>query len=175
MHNGRVYTFGATGIVNALDAGNGAVMWSRNAGTDTGAKVPAWGFASSPLVVKDVVIVAASGRLVAYDLVTGNPRWVRQTGGGGYSSPHLATIDGLTQLLLLSGAGATGVAPADGSVLWQHSWMEGVSIVQPAVAADGDRPDRRRRHNGRRGHTPPRCRAKGPPDGPSKSGGHRAG
>ena len=122
VHNGRVYTFGATGIVNALDAGNGAVMWSRNAGTDTGAKVPAWGFASSPLVVDDVVIVAASGRLVAYDLATGNPRWVRQTGGGGYSSPHLVTIDGVAQVLLLSGGGATSVAPADGSVLWQHSW-----------------------------------------------------
>ena len=137
VHNGRVYTFGATGIVNALDAGNGAVMWSRNAGTDTGAKLPGWGFASSPLVVKDVVIVAASGRLVAYDLATGHPRWVRTTGGGGYSSPHLATIDGLVQILLLSGGGATSVAPADGTVLWQHSWMEGVSIVQPALAADG--------------------------------------
>ena len=137
VHNGRVYTFGATGIVNALDAGNGAVVWSRNAGTDTGAKIPGWGFASSPLVVKDVVIVAASGRLVAYDLATGHPRWVRTTGGGGYSSPHLATIDGLVQILLLSGGGATSVAPADGTVLWQHSWMEGVSIVQPALAADG--------------------------------------
>jgi outer membrane protein assembly factor BamB len=123
--------------MNALDAGNGAVMWSRNAGTDTGAKIPGWGFASSPLVVKDVVIVAASGRLVAYDLATGNPRWVRTTGGGGYSSPHLATIDGLAQILLLSGGGVTSVAPADGSLLWQHSWMEGVSIVQPALAADG--------------------------------------
>ncbi len=137
VHNGRVYTFGATGIVNALDAGTGAVMWSRNAGTDTGAKIPGWGFASSPLVVKDVVIVAASGRLVAYDLATGNPRWVRTTGGGGYSSPHLATIDGLAQILLLSGGGVTSVVPADGIVLWQHSWMEGVSIVQPALAAEG--------------------------------------
>ncbi len=137
VHNGRVYTFGATGIVNALDAGNGTVMWSRNAGTDTGAKIPGWGFASSPLVVNDVVIVAASGRLVAYDLATGNPRWVRTTGGGGYSSPHLATIDGLPQIVLLSGGGVTSVAPADGTVLWQHSWMEGVSIVQPAMAPDG--------------------------------------
>ena len=61
--------------MNALDAGNGAVVWSRNAASDTGAEVPTWGFSSSPLVVDDVVIVAASGRLVAYDLATGNPRW----------------------------------------------------------------------------------------------------
>ena len=32
LSNGRVYTFGATGIVNALDAADGAAVWSRNAG-----------------------------------------------------------------------------------------------------------------------------------------------
>ena len=109
------------------------VVWSRNAANDTGAKIPGWGFASSPLVVGDLVIVAASGRLAGYDIDSGNPRWVRTTIGGGYSSPQLATIDGVPQVLLLSGGGVTSVAPADGTVLWQHPWQEGVSIVQPAL------------------------------------------
>jgi outer membrane protein assembly factor BamB len=138
VRNGRVYTFGATGIVNALDANNGAVVWSRNAATDTGAKLPGWGFASSPLVVDDLVIVAASGRLAGYDAASGKPRWFRPTGGGGYSSPHLATIDGVAQIVLLSGGGATGVAPADGTLLWAHKWEPGVSIVQPGLADNGD-------------------------------------
>jgi outer membrane protein assembly factor BamB len=138
VRNGRVYTFGATGIVNVLDAGNGAVVWSRNAATDTGATLPGWGFASSPLVMDDLVIVAASGRLAAYDAATGKPRWFRKTGGGGYSSPQLETIDGVAQIVLLSGGGATGVAPADGAVLWAHSWQPGVSIVQPGLAENGD-------------------------------------
>ena len=47
------------------------VIWSRNAATDTGVEVPVWGFASSPLVVGDLVVVAAAGRLVAYDAATG--------------------------------------------------------------------------------------------------------
>ena len=138
LHHGRVYAFGATGILNALDARNGAVVWTRNAASDAGVKVPGWGFASSPLVVDDVVIVAAEGRLVAYDLATGERRWLGPAGGGGYSSPQLMTIDGVAQVLLMSGAGATSVAPADGTLLWKHSWPGGVRIVQPALASEGD-------------------------------------
>jgi outer membrane protein assembly factor BamB len=137
VSNGRVCTFGATGILNALDAGNGAVVWSRNAASDTHTKVPTWGFSSSPLVVGDAVIAAAAGTLAAYDLATGNPRWVGPHHGGSYSSPQLVTIDGVAQILLLSPPGVTSVAPGDGVPLWEHSW-EGGAIVQPALTADGD-------------------------------------
>jgi len=133
LSNGRLYTLGATGILNALDASNGAVVWSRNAVTDTGATIPGWGIASSPAVVNDTVIVAASGRLAAYDAATGKSRWFTPTAGGGYSSPHLTTIDGVAQVLLLSGGSATGVAPADGTVLWHHAWQPGVGVIQPAI------------------------------------------
>src|SRR6185503_2832234 len=51
LSNGRVYTFGATGILNALDARTGAVVWSRNVASETNTQVPFWGFASSPVVV----------------------------------------------------------------------------------------------------------------------------
>ena len=137
LSDGRIYTFGATGFLNALDAGNGAVVWSRNVASDLDRKVPYWGFSSSPLVVDDSIIVAAAGQLVAYDLGTGDRRWSGPAGGFGHSSPHLLTIDGVTQVLLLSGAGATSVAPGDGTLLWKHPWP-GTSYVQPALIADGD-------------------------------------
>jgi len=137
LHKDRVYAFGATGILNSLDASNGKVVWSRNAATDTGRKVPDWGFASSPLVVDDLVIVALAGTLAAYDLVTGKPRWRGPSYGGSYSSPHRATLDGVVQIVLLGGPGAISVAPADGAVLWEHKWSPG-AIVQPALTADGD-------------------------------------
>jgi outer membrane protein assembly factor BamB len=137
LSSGRIYTFGATGMLNALDAGNGAVVWSRNVASDSGTKVPMWGFASSPLVVDDVVIVAASGKLIAYDIANGKPRWLGPARGGSYSSPHPATIDGVAQILMLSGSGVTSVAPSDGTLLWEHAWP-GVTIVQPAVIAGGD-------------------------------------
>jgi outer membrane protein assembly factor BamB len=137
LSSGRVYTLGATGILNALDARTGAVFWSRNAVEDTGANIPGWGIAGSPIVVSDLVIVAAAGRLAAYDLITGEPRWIGSVGRGGYSSPQLVTIDGVEQVVLLSGSGVTGVAPADGTVLWQHAWP-GDPILQPAVLDSGD-------------------------------------
>jgi outer membrane protein assembly factor BamB len=138
LSNGRVYTFGATGILNALNAADGAVVWSRNAASDTETKVPGWGFASSPLVVGEVVVVATAGRLAAYDLATGEPRWFGPQGGAGYSSPHRVTKDGVTQIVQMSGAGVTGVAPGDGKVLWNHPLQSGTPIVQPALTADGD-------------------------------------
>jgi outer membrane protein assembly factor BamB len=146
ISGGRVYALGATGILNALDAGTGALVWSRDAASDSEgtpsmggekSKIPDWGFASSPLVVDDVVIVAVAGQLTGYDRDTGKPRWVGSNGGVSYSSPHLATIGGVAQILLMSGAGATAVAPEDGKRLWEHSW-QGHPIVQPAVTADGD-------------------------------------
>ena len=138
LSNGRVYAFGATGILNALDARTGAVVWSRNVATDLSRSVPDWGFASSPLVIDDLVIVAASGSLTAYDLATGKPRWVAPRQLGSYSSPHRVTIDGVTQILLLSGTGVVSVAPATGTLLWDHQWAGGTTIIQPAVTDDGD-------------------------------------
>jgi outer membrane protein assembly factor BamB len=138
LSDGRLYTFGATGILNVLDAGDGAVIWSRDAASDTKAKLPIWGFSSSPLVVDDVVIIATSGTLVAYDLATGDPRWFGPAGGEGYSSPHLLTIDGVAQVVQLSGDGAIGVVPADGTLLWEHPWSGYPTIVQPAQTAHGD-------------------------------------
>ena len=137
LSEGRVYALGATGILNALDAADGTVLWSRNAATDAGTTVPDWGFAGSPLAVGDLVVVAVSGTLAAYDRATGEPRWFGPAGSGGYSSPHPLTIDGEAQVLLLSSSGLTSVAPRDGRVLWEHSWPGGDRIVQPAAVREG--------------------------------------
>ncbi|HET9227517.1 MAG TPA: PQQ-binding-like beta-propeller repeat protein, partial [Thermoanaerobaculia bacterium] len=138
LANGRVYALGATGILNALDARDGSVVWSRNAATDTKAELPGWGFSSSPLVIDGVVIVATAGKLAAYDAGTGELRWMGRDDGDSYSSPHLITAGGVQQVLFLGGTGAVSVSPADGKILWEHPWKTGTRIVQPAMTADGD-------------------------------------
>ena len=136
VHDGRLYALGATGILNALDAVTGARIWKRNVSEDSGAPMPEWGFAGSPLVVGDALIVAASGRLISYDLASGAPRWTRKTTGGGYSSPHVATIAGVPQILLMNGSGITSV-DLDGTILWDNHVEDGTGILQPAVLEDG--------------------------------------
>jgi outer membrane protein assembly factor BamB len=137
LSNGRVYALGATGVLNALDARTGTVVWSRNAATDTKIEVPMWGFSSSPLVLNDVVIVATAGTLAGYDIATGKPRWIGPKHVFSYSSPHLVTIDGVEQILMLSAPGVVSVSPSDGTLLWDHAWGDG-AIVQPAVIPEGD-------------------------------------
>jgi outer membrane protein assembly factor BamB len=137
FQGGRLYTLGATGILNVLDATDGSVVWSRNAAADTGVEVPHYGFASSPLVLDDLVIVH-TGPLAAFDAATGDLRWSTPVDGLSYSSPHLLTIDGIPQVLLLSGVGITSVVPTDGASLWEHAWPGDVRCVQPARTADGD-------------------------------------
>jgi len=137
----RVFTFGATGLLNALDAANGKLLWSRNTATDLEAATPMWGFAASPLVADDLVIIAAGGQLAAYALATGERRWAGFHGGDGYSSPHATSIDGVPQIVLTSATGTVGVAPADGRVLWEHRWdsrLPVLPIAQPARIDDGE-------------------------------------
>jgi outer membrane protein assembly factor BamB len=138
LSGGRVYTLGATGILNALKADDGSVVWTRNAAADTKTKTPGWGYSGSPLVIDDLVVVAAGGTLAAYNRDTGEPRWFGPKADCCYSSPQRVTLGGVTQIVLMNGPGAVGVAPADGRVLWQYSLPTGGRIVQPALTADGD-------------------------------------
>lgn len=134
----RIYTLGATGILNSLDVTDGKAFWTRNAASDAGVKVLSWGFTSSPLVVGDLVIVALAGKLAAFDTVDGKPRWFGPDGGGGYSSPQLFSADSTVQVLLMSKAGAVSLSPDNGKVIWTYPWPTDDRILQPALIGKND-------------------------------------
>src|SRR6185437_9074950 len=76
---GQIYTLGATGILNSLDAASGRLNWTRNIVNDSAAPLPMWGFSSSPLVADEMVIVYAGGTekkgLLAYQADSGKLAW----------------------------------------------------------------------------------------------------
>ena len=134
---GRVYAFGGTGILNALDARTGAVLWSRDVAAETETEAPTWGFSSSPLALGEAVIVAAGGTLAAYRAQDGEPIWTAGTDRGSYSSPHLLEAGGSAQIALMTNGGLRSVSPGDGKLLWEHEW-DGFASLQPAMMPDGD-------------------------------------
>src|SRR5262245_7566931 len=121
---GRLFTLGATGILNCLDASTGKRYWSTDVTDEAPAKPPMWGYSSSPLVVDDRVIVFAGGKgdrnLLAFDTQTGYRKWAAPASHDTYSSPQLVTIDGQRHCLLLGDRGLTAVDPDTGAVLWEH-------------------------------------------------------
>jgi outer membrane protein assembly factor BamB len=144
FHDGNIYALGATGRLNCLDAKTGDVVWSRDIVADSGATVPIWGFASSPLVMGKFVMVltgAAGGKsLLAYDAAKGGePAWTADAGTQSYSSPHPAKLGGVDQVLCVTEAGLTAFDPAKGDVLWKYSWPQGMHrILQPTLVGDSD-------------------------------------
>src|SRR5207253_2767439 len=62
FHEGKLYTLGAKGWLNCLDAATGKLFWTRDIVKDSEVKVPDWGFASSPLVVQGIVTVYAGNK-----------------------------------------------------------------------------------------------------------------
>ena len=141
--SGRLYTLGAKGKLNCLDAATGKLLWSRELTDDTGAKLPMWAFASSPLVVRDLVAVFAGGpeqkAVQAYDAVTGTPKWSGGDGTHSYSSPERLTIDGAPQVVIVTEQGLSGLDPAYGKVLWNHAWDVGIQrVIQPGRIGASD-------------------------------------
>jgi outer membrane protein assembly factor BamB len=140
----RVFTQGATGILNALDLETGRKLWSRQVVVENGAQLADWGKSASPLVVGGRVVVSAGGRnngraLVAYDAATGEPAWAAGRDPANYSSPTLLTIGGRAQIVILNRASIAGHDPDTGALLWEAPFPAGQPNIALPVALGGDR------------------------------------
>jgi outer membrane protein assembly factor BamB len=130
----RVFTLGATGLLNCLELASGRLLWQRSLGTDAGAEMPEWGFAGSPLVLDGLVMVSAGGApdrsVLAYRVDSGELAWAAGSAPVSYSSPIVAELAGERQILAFNGRRITAHRAADGAVLWEYPW----GIGQPHVA-----------------------------------------
>jgi outer membrane protein assembly factor BamB len=142
VFDGRVYTLGSTGLLNCLELSTGRRIWHRDIAEGSSAQ-PDWGRSCSPLVVDDLVVVSAgagAGRsLAAYRRTTGEPVWQAGNDRVGYSSPMVARLAGIRQILIFNQASVAAHDPETGRLLWEHRWpAEQPNVAQP-VLLPGDR------------------------------------
>jgi len=139
----RVFTLGATGILNCLNLETGGRIWSKDILKDNQAGLNGWGMSGSPLVLNGMVIVSAGGSngrsLVAYDVATGNFIWGGGDDGAGYSSPILATLAGADQILIFNSHQVAAHHLASGAILWEYKWPGGHPHVAVPVILPEDR------------------------------------
>ena len=143
-HDGRLYALGAEGEFRCLDAKTGKLIWNRNILTDNNAGNLEWGMSASPLIVDDKVIVLPGGSsgksVVAYNRLSGAPAWKSLNDQASYTSPMLVTLAGRRQVIVVTASRIVGLAPEDGTLLWETPWQNSASInVSQPIVVDRNR------------------------------------
>lgn len=142
--NGSVYSLGATGVLSCLDAKNGEPRWRRDLLEDSGCAVPEYGFAASPLVHGETLIVFGGDAdlggegVMAYDLVSGEPLWGAVSERMAYASPMIVELAGRPQLIAFTKSRVLGLDPGWGEQLWEFPWevTGGLACAQPVYIDD---------------------------------------
>jgi outer membrane protein assembly factor BamB len=141
---GRVFCYGADGVISAVNAADGKLIWRMDAKKEFGSKKGFFGRAPSPLVYGDLVLLNVGGEgaagIVALEAATGKTRWKASKDEASYSSPVVAVFDGKTNVLFLTRHELVGIDPLKGEIGFRYAFAPtieaSVSAATPLV--DGD-------------------------------------
>ncbi len=138
-----LYVAGIRDVLVCLNAATGAVRWRVDFVEQFKTAVPAFGFVSSPLVDDGAVYVQAGGAVVKLDKNTGKVRWRALDDGGGmsgsaFSSPIIAELRGVRQVIVQTRDKLAGLSLADGKVLWEQpvEAFRGMNILTPVISGN---------------------------------------
>jgi hypothetical protein len=127
----RVYAAGSRKQLMALNKADGKVVWSHDLIREYGAPEGDRGYAASPLLFKDLLIVGVGGAgqtLAAFNASTGALLWkagdLQQSPG----SPILIEVGGQPQVVYFGGDAIGGFDPATGRLIWSHPHRTSASL-----------------------------------------------
>ena len=131
----RVYGFFGVSGVFAFDlAGN--FVWQA----DVGATTDNFGSSASPMIHGDLLIVNAgieSGRMFAFDKLTGTIKWIVDDVGRTWSTPVIGkSAEGRTELILNQAYFVRGFDPESGEELWRCDGVQ--DYVVPIANVQGN-------------------------------------
>lgn len=140
-----VFVVGGFGDVHAVERETGEPVWRLNLEERYAETRLGWGFAQSPLVYEDLLILSPphpeSPGLVAVNKETGETVWESEAFGGDYySSPIVRTVHGVEGVLMITNRAVTFVEPESGETIWQYEgYSNQYPIPAPTVLEDGER------------------------------------
>jgi outer membrane protein assembly factor BamB len=136
----RVFAASSRREFFALDKATGKVLWRHDFIKEYGAGGVDRGFAPSPLLYNNSVIISIGGRgqaVGAFNPDTGALLWKGGDVDFAPASSVLIDVDGQTQLVVFGGDRIAGMDPANGRMLWSHphrtDW--GLNISTPVWTA----------------------------------------
>ena len=138
----RVFTTGVAGRLQCLDTKTGTVLWVQELWGDHRGSRMMYGYASSPIAFRDMVIVPVGGpgkSVMAFQQADGKVAWGRNNFGNVYSSPLLIDVSGLEQLVVVMDGAIIAVNPHNGDLQWQIPFKADYSIaISTPVYGDGN-------------------------------------
>lgn len=143
----HVYTLSREGHLFCFDSDSGEVIWSKNLVKDFGVKPPSWWFASSPLILDEMLILDA-GMALAVDKSTGDliwktkdygKAWGIENHGGGYSSPLAFQLNGSQRLAVFNSSGLLILDTENGQELLLHPWKTSYNVNAAIPIVSGDK------------------------------------
>lgn len=120
----------------------GDLKWTVSLTKDFGGDTPGWGYAQSPFIDGNNVILTPGGRggvVLALDKATGRKVWQSQgwSDNAHYSSVVKAEIGGVPQYLQLTDKSVAGIAAKDGSILWKADRRGKTAVIPDPIYKDG--------------------------------------
>ena len=128
----RVITAGVAGRLQCFEKRTGKLVWTQQLWTDHHGSRMMYGYASSPLAFRDLVIVPVGGAgkaVMAFRQADGSVAWSQNNYGNVYSSPILIDVNGLEQVALVMDGAVIGVNPHNGDLQWQVPFKADYSIA----------------------------------------------
>jgi outer membrane protein assembly factor BamB len=132
----RLFTLGATGILNAWDTATGKQLWTRDFSQSVDTSKLFCGTAASPLAVNGRVVVQVGsdihgGKILALDPASGATQWEWSGLGPGYASPVVVDLAGQPQIVTMTEGSIVGVDAKNGKELWSipfpDEWHENIA------------------------------------------------
>jgi len=128
----RVFTAGVAGRLQCLEKKTGKLLWTQQLWTDHHGSRLMYGYASSPIAFRDMIIVPVGGSgkaVMAFRQTDGSVAWSQNNYGNVYSSPILIDVSGLEQVALVMDGYVIGVNPHNGDLQWQVPFKADYSIA----------------------------------------------